>query len=185
MAPVEIGAEAVLEVGITHDGEGAHREAVECAFQRDQPATAGGGAGELDGAFHGLGAGIAEKDRVEVRGHALDERLGQHAAEQRAVHLNHVGEVEVENLAQGLFYRRMVAADVEDAVAAEEIEVLLAVEVVKVGAVGVCVDLVEADGALDGDEGGIDVPLVQVIILPEPFRDDLLDINGHMRRGRL
>ena len=49
----------------------------------------------------------------------------------------------------------MIAADIEDAVAAEEIEVFEAVEVVKVSAMGVGVDFVEADGALDGDEGAI------------------------------
>jgi len=63
----------------------------------------------------------------------------------------------------------MVAADVEDAVAAEEIEVFEAVEVVRDKRRGHGVDFIEADGALDGDEGAIDVPLVQVVIFPEAF----------------
>jgi len=179
MAALEVRAETVLEMGIAHDGQGTHGKAVEGAFQRDEPAASGGGAGELDGALHGLGAGVTEEDGIEMSGHALDERLGEDAAEEGAIHLDHVGEVEIEDVAEGLLNGGMIATDIEDAVAAEEIEVFEAVEVVQVSAAGVGVDFVEADGALDGDEGGVDVPLVQVVILPEPFSDELLDVDGH------
>ena len=54
----------------------------------------------------------------------------------------------------------MITAEIKDTVAAEEIEVVLAVEVVEVGAFGAGVDFIEADGALNFDECTIDVLVV-------------------------
>ncbi len=84
-----------------------------------------------------------------------------------------------------LLHGGMVAPDIEDAVAAEEIEVLLAVEVIEVSAAGVRVNFVKPDGPLDGDQGAIDVALVQVVVLPEPFGDERLDVDGHIVKGRV
>ena len=59
----------------------------------------------------------------------------------------------------------MITTEIKDAVAAEEIEVVLAVEVVEVGAFGAGVDFIEADGALNFDQSTIDVLVVQIVVL--------------------
>ena len=71
----------------------------------------------------------------------------------------------------------MVTPDIEDAVAAEEVEVVLAVEVVEVGALGAGVDLVETDGSLDFDEGTVDVLVVQVVILAQSGEDRVFEVE--------
>ena len=114
---------------------------------RETPA--GGGAGELDGAFHRFRAGVAEKNGIEMRREFLQEGLGEQAAEQRAIHLHHIRQVHFEHIGDGPLDGGVVAADIVDAVAAEEIEVIAFVEIVKIRALGACVDVVESDDALD------------------------------------
>ena len=78
----------------------------------------------------------------------------------------------------------MVAADVEDAVAAEEVEVVLAVEVVEVGALGPGVDLVEADGALDLHKGPVHVLVMQIVVLAQAREDGVFEVEvGHEERS--
>ena len=76
----------------------------------------------------------------------LEERLAEQPAHQRAIHLHHVGQVEVQRVVHGLGDDGMVAPDVEDAVAAEKIEVFVAFVVVEVGSLRPDVHPVEADG---------------------------------------
>ena len=59
----------------------------------------------------------------------------------------------------------MVAPDVEDAVAAEEIEVFVALVVVKVGPLRPDVNPVEADGSLHLNERGVEMLAVQLVVL--------------------
>jgi len=59
----------------------------------------------------------------------------------------------------------MVATDVEDAVAAEEVEVVLAVEIVEVSAFCAGIDFIEADRTLNLYESTIDVLVVEVVVL--------------------
>ena len=59
----------------------------------------------------------------------------------------------------------VVAPDVEDAVAAEKIEVSVALVVVEVGSLRPDVHPVEADGLLHLDERGIEMLAVQLVIL--------------------
>ncbi len=92
------------------------------------------GAGELDGRFNGLGAGVAEEDAFDLSGAARDELLGQEPRQQRAVHLDHVGKVGVNRLVQGVFDDGVASAECEDAKAAQEVEVALAGLVVEVTA---------------------------------------------------
>jgi len=74
----------------------------------------------------------------------------------------------------------MIASDVENAVAAEEVEVVLAVEIVEVGTFCAGIDFIEADRALNFDEGTIDVLVVQVVVLPESGEDRVFKIEfGH------
>ncbi len=74
----------------------------------------------------------------------------------------------------------MVTPDIEDAVAAEEVEVVFAVEVVEVGAFRPGIDLVEADGALNLNERAVDVLVVQVVVLAQAGEDCVFQIEfGH------
>ena len=69
--------------------------------------------------------------------------------------------------------------------AEEKIEVVLAVEVVEIGALGAGVDLVEADRALDLHEGPIHVLIVQIVVLAQAGEDGVLEIEvGHRRKCR-
>ena len=74
----------------------------------------------------------------------------------------------------------MIATNVEDAVAAEEVEVVLAVEIVEVGTFCAGINFIEADRALNFHEGTIDVFVVEVVVLPEPGEDRVFEIEfGH------
>ena len=73
----------------------------------------------------------------------------------------------------------MIAADIEDAVAAQEIEVSGVIHVVEISALRARIDLVETDDALRRDERAIEVPLVQLVVFAEPRRDDFFQIKSH------
>ena len=109
--------------------------------------TFGGGAGKLEGPFHSLGAGVAKEAGVARRAKFFDESLGEETGEDGAVHLDHIGEIKFENVLDGLLDGGMVATDIEDAVAAKEVEVVLPVEVVEVSAFGPSINFIEPDGA--------------------------------------
>ena len=74
-----------------------------------------------------------------------DERLGEDSGEQRAVHLDHVRQVEVDRLVQRLLDRRVRAAERVDAEAGEQVEVFGPICVVEVAALAAHVEAVEAD----------------------------------------
>ena len=59
----------------------------------------------------------------------------------------------------------MVAADIEDAVAAKEVEVFLAVEVVEVSPFGPSINFIKPDGSLNFNESTIDEFIVQIVVL--------------------
>ena len=73
----------------------------------------------------------------------------------------------------------MVPTDIENAVAAQEIEIGGVIHVVEVGALGPRIDLVEPDHALRGDERAIEMLLMQLVIFAEPSRDDFLQVKSH------
>ena len=58
----------------------------------------------------------------------------------------------------------MIAADIENAVAAQEIEIGGVIHVVEIGALGPRIDLVETDHPLRRHERAIEMPLVQFVI---------------------
>ena len=86
---------------------------------------------EFDRCFDRLGAGIGEEDLVEI-GREREQPLGQQAGKDRQVHLHEIGQIAVEHAVQGFAQPRMVAADREDAPAAEEIEIAVAGAVVEI-----------------------------------------------------
>ena len=94
--------------------------------------------------------------------------------------MNHVGEVEFKDVANGFLYCGMITADVENAVAAEEVEVVLAVEVVEIGAFSAGIDFIKADRSLNFDERTVDVLIVKLVILPQTSENCVFEIEfGH------
>ncbi len=74
---------------------------------------------------------------------------------------------------------RVVAPDVEDAVAAEEIEVGVAVVVVEIGTLRPDVHPVKADGALDLNERRVEVLAVQFVVLAHAGGHERFEVEGH------
>src|SRR5205814_3454554 len=77
------------------------------------------------------------------------------------------------------FHHRMVPADIENAVAAQKIEIRLIIHVVEICALSPGINLVETDHALRLNQGAIQVLLVQVVILAQTRGDDLFQIKSH------
>jgi len=68
----------------------------------------------------------------------------------------------------------MIPPDVENAVAAQEIEIGLIIHIVEICALRSCVDLVEADHPLSRHQRRVHVPLMEPIIFAKPRSDDFL-----------
>jgi hypothetical protein len=137
----------------------------------------GGGAGKFQGTFDGFGSGIAKEAGIAGRAEFFDESFGEEAGEDGAVHLHHVGEIEFKDVTNGFLDGGMVATDVEDAVAAEEVEVVLAVKIVEVSAFCAGIDFIKADRSLNFDECTIDVLVVEVVVLPESGEDRVFEVE--------
>ena len=75
----------------------------------------------------------------------------------------------------------MIAPDVKNAVAAQEIEIRGVIHVVEIGAFRSRVDFIESDDALRGDERAVDVPLVQLVIFAQPRGDHFFQVKSHMK----
>ena len=176
----EEGSERFAEIAGVGNGEGSKGKAVVGAFLGEDAGALGGGAGKFQGTFDGFGSGIAKEAGIAGRAEFFDESFGEEAGEDRAVHLHHVGEVEFKDVTNCFLYCGMITADVENAVAAEEVEVVLAVEVVEVSAFGPSINFIEPNGALNLDESTIDEFIVQVVVLPESGEDRVFEIErGH------
>src|SRR4029450_8051481 len=75
----------------------------------------------------------------------------------------------------------MVAANVENGIAAEEIQVGVIIHVVEISAFSPCVDFVETNDALGCDQRAIDVTMMQLVVLTEPGCNDFLQVKRHCR----
>ena len=150
------------------------------AFLGEDAGALGGGAGKFQGTFDGFGSGITKEAGIAGRAEFFDESFSEEAGENGAVHLNHVGEVEIQDIADRFLNRGVIATNVEDAVAAEEVEVVLAVEIVEVGAFSAGIDFIKADGALNLYESTVDVLIVKLVILPQTSENCVFKIEfGH------
>lgn len=147
------------------------------AFLGEDAGALGGGAGKFQGTFDGFGSRITKEAGIAGRAEFFDESFGEEAGEDRAVHLHHVGEVEFKDVTNGFLYCGMITADVENAVAAEEVEVVLAVEIVEVGTFCTGIDFIKADGALNLYESTIDVPIVEIVVLPQTSENCVFKIE--------
>ena len=114
-----------------------------------------------------------------MRRRPLDQRFSQQSAQKRAIHLHHVWQIEIEHVADRLFHQRMIATDIENAVAAQKIEIRLVIHIVEIRALGTRIDFVEADDALRCYQRAIDMPFVQFVILAQSRGDNLLQVESH------
>jgi hypothetical protein len=74
----------------------------------------------------------------------------------------------------------MIPTNVENTIATEEVEVVLAVEIVEVGTFCSGIDFIEADCALNFDERTIDVLIMEIVVLPKAGEDCVFEIEiGH------
>src|SRR6266581_4685993 len=73
----------------------------------------------------------------------------------------------------------MISPDVENAIAAQEIETGGIIHVIEIRALRSRIDLVETDHALRRHQCAVHVPLVQLIILTQPRCDDFLQVKRH------
>ena len=170
------GIEILAEIPGVGDGEGAEGQAVVRTFLGEDLWTFCVGPGKLEGTFHRLGARVAQEAGI-ARGEFFGEGFGQETGKNGAIHLDHVREVEFENVPDRFLNRGMVATDIEDAVTAEEVEVVLAVEVVEVGSFASSIDLVETDGPLNFDERTVHVLVVQIVVLAQPGEDRVFQVE--------
>ena len=154
--------EAVAEHVVAVERQRAIGEAVIGVVAEDDARPPGRGAGELDRRLDGFGAGIGEEDLVEI-GHARQQPLGQNAGERRDIHLHEIGQLAVEDAFQRIAQRRMIAADGENAEAAQQIEIARAVAVVEILACAAAEPHVIADGAQHPDHLLVEMAAVHVI----------------------
>ena len=170
------GIEILAEIPGVSDGEGAEGQAVVRTFLGENLWTFRVGSGELEGAFHRFRAGVTKEAGI-AWSEFFCEGFGQETGKNRAIHLDHVGEVEFEHVPDGFLNGGMIATDVEDAVATEEVEVVLSVEVVEVGSFAPSIDFVETDRPLNFDEGTVYVLVMQVVILTQPGEDRVFQVE--------
>src|SRR5215468_2757716 len=105
--------------------------------------------------------------------------LSQQTAQKRTVHLHHVWKIQIKHVADRLLHYRVLPTDVENAVAAQKIQIRLVVHVVEIRALGSRIHFVETDDALRCHERAVYVPLVQFVVFPQARRDNLLQIKSH------
>src|SRR4051812_34251801 len=114
-----------------------------------------------------------------MRRRPFHKRLSEQTAQKRTVHLHHVWKIQIKHVANRLFHQWVIASDVENAVAAQKIEVRLVIHVVEIRALRSRIHLVEPDDALGCYERAIYVPIVQFIIFAKTRGNNLLQIESH------
>src|SRR5437762_8230271 len=114
-----------------------------------------------------------------MRRRPLHQRLSQQAAQQRTVHLHHVWKIQIEHVANRLFHHWMISTDVENAVAAQKIQIRLVIHVEEIRPLSPRIDLVETDDALRCHKRAVYVPLVQFVVFAKTRGDNLLHIESH------
>src|SRR2546421_7448983 len=112
---------------------------------------------------------------------ALRDSLGQESAEERAIHLHHVRQIEIENVADRFLHHGMVPANVENRITAQEIQVGVVIHIVEIGAFSPGVDLVETNDTLGRDQGAVDMSMMQLVIFAEPRGNDFFQVKRHSR----
>src|SRR5882724_27727 len=114
-----------------------------------------------------------------MRRRPLHKGLSQQAAQKRTVHLHHVWKIQIEHVADRLFHQWVISTDVENAVAAQKIQIRQIIHVEEICAFGARIDFVETDDALRCHERAVYVPLVQLVVFTKTRGDNLLQIESH------
>ena len=102
-----------------------------------------------------------------------DQALGQNAGQRRQIELNEIGKVAVQNALEGVLDGGMVAAKRENAEAAQQIEVTVAVAVEQILALRALKADVITDGLKHPDELLVEVPCMQSVTLELAIREHL------------
>src|SRR5262249_8932797 len=105
--------------------------------------------------------------------------LSQQTAQKRTVHLHHVWKIQIKHVADRLLHYRVISTDVENAVAAQKIQIRLVIHIVEIRALGSRIDFVETDDALRCHERAVYVPLVELVVFAKTRGDNLLQIESH------
>src|SRR6266481_2874183 len=114
-----------------------------------------------------------------MRRRPFHKGLSQQAAQKRTVHLHHVWKIQIEHVTDRLFHLWVISTDVENAVAAQKIQIRLVIHVEEICAFGARIDFVETDDALRCHERAVYVPLVQFVVFAKTRGDNLLHIETH------
>ncbi len=169
--------ESLLELGPAVQRQRAGREPVKGVVGVKDAGTAGRLPGEFDGRFDRLGAGIAEEHAADLLAAARQELLGEQARQQRAVHLHHVGQIEVEGLVQRRLERRMAAPEGVNPEAGKQIQVTIALGVEQVATFAADIEAIEADRLQHARQLMVQVLFVQRVVLTVPCREHRSEIE--------
>src|SRR6476646_1046920 len=114
-----------------------------------------------------------------MRRRPFHKGLSQQAAQKRTVHLHHVWKIQIEHVADRLFHQWVISTNVENAIAAQKIQIRLVIHVEEICALGTGINFVETDDALRCHERAVYVPLVQLVVFAKTRGDNLLQIESH------
>src|SRR5437762_12021878 len=114
-----------------------------------------------------------------MRRRPFHQGFSQQAAYKGTVHLHHVWKIQIEHVADRLFHHRVISTDVENAVAAQKIQIRLVVHIEEIRALSPRIDFVETDDALRCHKRAVYVPLVQFVVFAKTRGDNLLQIESH------
>src|SRR6478752_7141094 len=114
-----------------------------------------------------------------MRRRPFHKSLSQQAAQKRTVHLHHVWKIQIEHVADRLFHQWVISTNVENAIAAQKIQIRLVIHVEEICALGTGINFVESDDALRCHERAVYVPLVQLVVFAKTRGDNLLQIESH------
>ena len=120
---------------------------------------------EFDGRLDGLGARITEEHPVDVVPAALHELFSEQSRQERAVHLDHVRQVQFDSLMERSLEGRMAAAERIDAESREEVEIPVPFGVEQVRPLATDVEPIEPDRLEDPGELVVQVLVVQRVAL--------------------
>src|SRR5204863_4136221 len=87
--------------------------------------------------------------------------------------------IQIEHVADRLFHQWVISTDVENAVAAQKIQIRLIIHIEEICALGARIDFVETDDALRCHERAVYVPPVQLVVFAKTRGDNLLQIESH------
>ena len=177
--------EAVAEMMIAVQRQRAVCQTVKSVITVEDPWTPRGAVRVLDRGLDAFGSGAREVDRVEARRDLLLQLLREQSGEQRRIHLDEGRRLGLHELAESLTHHRMIASDVEDAVAGEHVQVALAGAVEEVRALRAHVDPVEPDRLEDPGELRVDMIRVELEVLPLTLTDQVYDVEGHALTSRV